>query len=249
MTALASDLAAALDPVLFARGAGIDFDPWQREVVRSNHQRLLLNCSRQSGKSTVTACLAMHQALFVPGSLILLLSPGQRQSGELYRKCAALYGATGGIVPATSETKLTLELTNGSRIVALPGRESTIRGYSGVALLVIDEASRVEDALYTSVRPMLATTGGRLAALSTPNGKRGWWSDAWHSGQDWHRWEIPASECPRIPAAFLAEEQATIGSWWFRQEYLCQFLDSESAAFATDDIRSALSDDLETWSL
>jgi hypothetical protein len=84
---LASDLAMALDPVQFSIAAGIPPDPWQARVLRSTAPRLILNCSRQSGKSTTTGTLAVHTALYQPGSLILLLSPGQRQSGELFRKC------------------------------------------------------------------------------------------------------------------------------------------------------------------
>lgn len=65
----ATDLAMALDPVLFARAAGFEPDPWQAQVLRSRAPRILLNCSRQSGKSTVVAMLAMWTALYCPGSL------------------------------------------------------------------------------------------------------------------------------------------------------------------------------------
>src|SRR5436190_1727587 len=81
--------------------------------------------------------------------------------------------------PAGRETQLRLELANGSRVVCLPGREGTIRSFGGVALLVLDEAARIPDALYRSVRPMLAVSGGRLVALSTPFGRRGWFWQEW----------------------------------------------------------------------
>jgi hypothetical protein len=55
-----------------------------------------------------------------------------------------------------------LTLSNGARIIALPGKEETIRGFSGVTLLVIDEAARVLDDLYQACRPMLAVSGGRI---------------------------------------------------------------------------------------
>jgi hypothetical protein len=76
-------------------------------------------------------------------------------------------------VPLQSSTQLTCEFDNGSRIISLPGDEATVRTYSNVQLIVIDEASRVPDDLYYSVRPMLATSNGRLVCLSTPRGKRG----------------------------------------------------------------------------
>ena len=125
---LATDLAYALDPVVLSQQAGLEPDPWQRDVLRSTAPRLLLNCSRQSGKSTVVAMLAVHTALYEPGSLVLLLSPTLRQSGELFKKCAGVYQALGRPVPSQSESALQLELENGNRIVSLPGKEGTIRG-------------------------------------------------------------------------------------------------------------------------
>lgn len=248
---LASDLAAALDPVVFACRAGVQPDPWQADVLRSGANRMLLNCSRQSGKSTTTALLGLHTATYTPDSLVLILSPSLRQSAEFFRTLAKLHAATGATIPARAESALRLELENGSRVISLPASESTIRGYAGVRLLLIDEASRVEDDLYASVRPMLATTNGRLVALSTPYGKRGWWSDAWHApAQSWKRVEVPAPHCPRISAAFLEEEREGMGDWWFRQEYLCEFVDAESAAFRTEDIeRAQIHEGVETWAI
>ena len=250
MSALADDLTLALDAASFAGHLGFDPDDWQRAVLRSDARQALLCCSRQSGKSSTVAALALHRAVFHPGSLILMLSPSLRQSGEVFKKMTGLYGRMGGTIPSTSETRLSLELANGSRIVSLPGSEATVRGYSAVDLLLIDEAARVDDNLYASVRPMLAVSRGRLVCLSTPFGRRGWFSSAWHDGgASWERTLIPATECPRIDPAWLADERATIGDWWFRQEYLCHFLDSQSQAFSTDDIHSALDPDLESWEL
>lgn len=242
---LAADLANALDPARFAAAAGLDPDPWQAEVLRSTAPRLLLNCSRQSGKSTVTGALAAWTALYEPGALVLLLSPSLRQSGELFKKVLSAYGAAGRPVAPDAESALRLELANGSRIVSLPGKEGTVRGYSGVRLLIIDEASRVADELYYSIRPMLAVSGGRLVALSTPFGTRGWWYEAYaHGGDGWERVEVPATACPRIAPAFLAEERAEMGEWWYQQEYLCRFMDAKGAVFRSADIDAAITPDV-----
>ena len=75
------------DPVEFAVDQlGFEPDPWQERVLRWDGSRLILNCSRQSGKSTIAAILGTHAALYRPGSLILLISPSLRQSSELFRK-------------------------------------------------------------------------------------------------------------------------------------------------------------------
>src|SRR5215207_5183073 len=148
MVHVATDLALALDRVVFARSAGIEPDDWQAEALRSDASRQLYNASRQSGKSTVAAILAVHTALYEPGSLSLLLSPTLRQSQELFRKCLSFYRAADRPVPPESETALTMTLANGSRIVSLPGSEASVRGYSAVKLLVVDEAARVPEDLY-----------------------------------------------------------------------------------------------------
>lgn len=246
---LATDLVQALDPVRLAEAAGIVPDEWQARVLRSTSSRVLLNCSRQAGKSTTTGVLAVHTALYEPGALVLMLSPSLRQSAELFRKASAVYRGLGRPVPAEAESALRLELENGSRILSLPGREGTVRGFSGVRLLVIDEAARVPGDLYLAVRPMLAVSGGRLVALSTPFGARGWWYDAWRSGDDWDRYRVPATDCPRISAEFLEEERRNLGDWWFRQEYLCEFMDAEKSAFRPEDIEAAFTGEVEPWEL
>jgi hypothetical protein len=246
--AIATDLALGLDPVLLAERCGLEPDPWQADVLRSASPRMLLNCSRQSGKSTTVALLSLHTALYRPGSLCLMLSPTLRQSGELFRRAKALLPAVGG-PELDEETQLSLKLANGSRIVSLPGQEGTVRGYSAVALLAIDEASRVPDALYAAARPMLAVGGGRLVALSTPFTKRGWWYEAWRSEELWERYEVPATDCPRIPAEFLEEERRSMGAFYFAAEYGCEFLDSESQAFRREDIDRAFDEEVEPWTL
>ena len=221
-----SDIPA--DRVEFAYSVGLtEFDPWQERLLRSNSTRVLLNCSRQSGKSTMAGIIALHQALTSPGSLTLILAPAERQAKELFSKLAFSYRALGYAMPANSYRKLGMELINGSRIEALPGSEKTIRGYSGVGLLILDEAARVDDALYYAVRPMLAVSGGSLMMLSTPFGKRGVFFEEWEGGKGWERYEVPAAECPRISAAFLAEEREALPERVYRQEYECSFEETE----------------------
>jgi hypothetical protein len=167
----------------------------------------------------MTGIIALHRALYHPESLILCLAPALRQSQELFGKVLAFYRALDRPVPARTERRLSLELENGSRIVTLPGTDKTIRGFSGTALLVVDEASRVADELYFAVRPMLAVSGGTLMMLSTPYGKRGVFFEEWTGGLGWERYEVPASQCPRISGAFLAEERRSLPEWVYRQEY------------------------------
>jgi hypothetical protein len=233
-------------PVDFAKACGFEPDTWQADVLTSPARKRLLCCTRQGGKSTTTAIGALYEAVYEPGSLALLLSPSQRQSGELFRKVMQLYHACSLPLPTISaESVLRLELDNGSRVIALPGSESTTRGYSAATLVVIDEAARVPDPLIAAVRPTLATTNGRLIALTTPQGKRGWFHEQWTKGVGWERTLVTASECPRISAEFLEDERRELGEFVYTQEYECQFLDAETAVFSSDLIAAALSGGFE----
>ena len=241
MADLARDLRLALDPVAFAGELGIVPDPWQTEVLRSPSRRMLLNCSRQAGKSTVASVLALHLAIYRPGSLALLISPSLRQSSELFRKIAQLVERLPLHPMLREDNKLSMRLESGSRIVSLPSSEATIRGFSGAHLIIEDESSRVPDDLYRAVRPMLATSAGTLLLMSTPFGKRGHFFEEWQNGGDtWHRVEVPATACPRIAPSFLAEEQASLGDWWFRQEYLCEFVETVDQVFGYDLVARAV---------
>jgi hypothetical protein len=205
------------------RHLGLEPDPWQAEVLEGRHPRLLLNCCRQAGKSTVVAALSLLEALWVPGTLVLLLSRSHRQSTELFRRVVHFHRLLGSMI-LERKTAEELQFTNLSRIVCLPCAEETIRGYANVSLLVIDEAARVPDDLYRAVRPMLAVSNGRMVCLSTPYGKRGFFYDAWaRGGPDWHRIEVPAERVPRIKPDFLEQERRALGESWFRQEYCCSF--------------------------
>jgi hypothetical protein len=243
---IAKALLHALDPAAFARDRlGFDPDPWQTEFLRSRTPRVLLNVSRQAGKSTTAAILALHEAVYRPGSLVLLVSPSLRQSGELFRKTGEFRARLDPAPALKQDNALSTVFANGSRIVSLPGDEGTIRGFSAPRLIIEDEASRVDDGLYRAVRPMLATGGGRLVLMSTPFGQRGHLWEEWSGGGDaWERVIIKAEQVPRISPEFLAEEQRALGDTWFRQEYCCEFLQSSDQVFRPEDIARALSADV-----
>ncbi len=261
-----------LYPEVILQRAGVRPDRWQTNVLRTPKSQILLLCSRQVGKTLVAAALALRTALLEAPALVLVLTPSERQSSEFLRRIKELHEAlrqplsvAGRVqslyekraaeagkdddyfrLPAKSrESSLQMHLDNGSRIIGLPTSEGKIRVYSSVSLLVIDEASRVDDILYRAMRPMLAVSRGRLLALSTPFGKRGWFHDEWHGVGDWERVQITAEQCPRITPAFLAEERRALGERWYRQEYDCAFLECMDAAFAAADIQAALSEDID----
>lgn len=241
-----SVLAPAFDPTRLLTGAGLDPDPWQEDLLLKPWDRALLNITRQGGKSTTVAAVALHTALYRPEALVLVLAPSERQSKELLQKAWALYRDAGRPVRVGNRSELRVRFENGSRIMALPGTEKTVRGFSAVDLIACDEAARVPDDLYEAVRPMLAVSSGRLVGLSTPWGKQGWFYEAWTDrDQDWHRVKMTGPECPRLSEDFLEQERRELGTWMYRQEYLCEFVDPVSQMFRTSDIRGAFDSDVK----
>jgi hypothetical protein len=221
------------DAVAFARDKlGITPDE-QQELVLRGGRRGIVNCTRQWGKSTVAAAKAVHRAYGAPGSLTLAITPSGRQSGEFLRKAAEFVHRLGIAVRGDGHNDLSIAFPNGSRIVGLPENETTVRGFSSVSLMLIDEASRVTDEVYRAIRPSLVVCDGDLWLMSTPNGTSGFFWEEWaNGGEGWERISVAAPDCPRISARALEEERAALGEKWFRQEYLCEFVEREGAVFS-----------------
>ena len=236
-----------IDEVEFARTRlGFRPDERQAEVLRSTAKRGILNCSRQWGKSTVTVAKALYRVFTVPESLVLVSSPSKRQSAEWMRKAKRMLMRIGVKPRGDGDNAVSLMLPNGSRIVGLPRMEDTIRGFSAVSMLVIDEASRVSDEMYEALRPMLAVGDGDLWMMSTPRGKSGFFYETWeHGGPDWLRVRGPATECPQISKRFLEEQRRVMGADQFRQEHMCEFVGRGMGVFDRELVESMLDDDVE----
>ena len=224
-----SELAYALNPALFAEKV-LHFrpDPWQRELLIEKRRNSILNCSRQVGKSTTSSILALHFALYRPGSTVILISPSQRQSLELYDKVYQTFQDLPHRPKTSEESASSLGIEGGGRVISLPASEATIRGYSAVSLIIEDEAARVPDELNAAVKPMLAVSQGRHILMSSPDKKSGHFYEIWRDEityPDWQRIAVPATACPRITQKFLDAEQRELGTRVFRREYMCEFLD------------------------
>jgi hypothetical protein len=228
------------NPVLFARTLGITPDDWQKTALQSQSNRLILCCSRQSGKTTVTSIIAVHHAIFNDNSMVLIISRTWPQAKEIFKRISTFYKQVDFAPKSTTDSVHRLELANGSRIIALSGAQpNSARGYSGVSLLILDEASHVVEETYDVVRPTLAVSGGRIVLLSTPHGRRGFFFDSWEEATDprrenlegWEAIQVTAEQVPRISDEFLAQEREKYPAWFFDQEYGCIFHTNVSNVF------------------
>ncbi len=229
----------------FARSRfGFYCDDRQFEIFRRCSRRTLLNCSRQSGKSTVTAVKAVHCAYWRNAVTILVTAPTKQQTREFLRKVRTFATLLG---TARRGDKYCVEFANGSRIVGVAADEDSIRGFSAVALVIVDEAARVCDEVYFALLPMLAVSNGSLWLLSTPKGKRGFFHAEWASPENegWVKIRIKGMDCPRISEAFLAAQKKRLGERRYAQEYECLFVDLDRGAFDPEVVRKAFRGDIK----
>lgn len=271
---IARTIAGALNPRSYIKAVGLVPFDWQDEALIPGNDRLMLLTARQSGKSTVVAGKAIHKAKHIPGSLSLIVCPAQDQSKELMKKIEAFMLNDKDLPAMMHDATFEKEFINGSRIIALPGSERSVRGYSGPSMIIVDEAARVLDETYRALRPMMTGADTELVLMSTPFGKRGFFYREWTEGRAWKkilvkpRYElvghdlvkgvddkqyrdeykqqnINAFYSTRHTYSFLREELDSIGSFWFRQEYLCEFLDTENQLLSTEDINAAFNERVE----
>jgi hypothetical protein len=241
-------------------------DAYQSSLFYSATKRTILNCSRQVGKSTIAALKAVQAAYHRPKSTILVTSPTKQQSRELIRKIRTFAYLSGSSLRGGKES---VDFKNGSRVLAVAADEDTVRGFSAVTLLIIDEAARVNDEVYFALLPSLAVSGGSLWLLSTPKGKRGFFHAEWLAAADplaprdreptqqpgtatsdrWAKLKITARECARIEPAFLERQKRRIGERRFLQDYECQFFDSGGFVFDPEVVRKAFTDKIKPLDL
>ena len=230
---LLRDLALAADPVAFARACGVEPYRWQADALRSTALREAWVVARQCAKSTTAALLSTHAITYgPPGTTVVMLSVGQRQSTELLLKARRFYRLLGRPRGAASERETSLTTEAGSRLIALAGGGeggATLRGMSA-DLLLIDEASRVPDDVYAAARPFVAVTGGRVLLLSTPWTTEGFFAGAALGKDGWLVRRVPADGV--LDPGFLDGERRSMSPADYGREYECDFHATTSALWS-----------------
>lgn len=227
-------------------GVPIKLDSKQKEILRLEDRKTIVNCHRQFGKSTLASLLCFHKGFFYPRSLCLLFAPSIRQSSENFRKISDALNLLEPRPILEEDTKLTLKFSNGSRIISLPGSQRTTRGYSGPDLIIIDEAAQASDDLLEAVIPMLASNlKSRIILTSTPWGSRGFFHAVWTQGGDsWRRVLVTVESSSWISKDFLESEKQSHPEAWMRQEFNCEFLSNVDQVFADELVDSLFSEDV-----
>lgn len=240
-------IAVKADPVRFVRERmGVDPDPWQEPILRDQSRNIHITCSRQIGKSFIVSLKGAHHGATTPDGLVLIFSPSEMQSMNLMRKAKLHIGKAG--IKLKHDLKKEVEFENGARMVALPGSEKTVRSWSDVTMLIVDEAAFADDALYYAVEPMVLQSRGQIILLSSAYHTTGFFYEFATADDDrWSRYRVPVYESPRVPAEWIEWKRQSLPEHIFRREYLAEFIDPEGAAFTAEEIERAVDMDLEPF--
>jgi hypothetical protein len=228
------ELAYRMDPVVWVREiVGVEPTAWQQSFLRAPRgASIAALTARQVGKTTTAAWAIAHAMLFYPGSLSVIACPAQRQSAEAVRRSKEV------LVKAAAKFKsdnvYALELENGSRVLALPSGDDTVRGLTVDAWIIADEAARLTDELIAALRPMRARRPeARFAMLSTAWSRTDPFWKVWDSDDPtWLRLRATAGSDPTLfTAEFLEQERRALGEHAFRREYFGVPGGSEASLF------------------
>ena len=218
----AREIAYRIDPVLWVREIlGVTPAAWQETFLRAPRgASILALTARQVGKTTTAAWAIAHFMRFAPGSLSVIACPAQRQSAEAVRRVREALIKVG--VELESDNVYGLELKNGSRVLALPGSDDSIRGLTVDGWIVADEAARLPNDLIAALRPMRARRPeARFAMLSTAWSCTDPFWTAWAGDeQSWIRLKATADEIETFSPEFLKQERSNLGDDAFKREYL-----------------------------
>jgi len=217
------EIAYRVDPVLWVQETlAVTPTPWQQTFLRSPRgASILALTARQVGKTTTAAWAIAHSMLLTSGSLSVIACPAQRQSAEAVRRVREAIIKAGAELE--SDNVYGLELDNGSRVMALPGTDDSIRGLTVDGWIVADEAARLPTDLIAALRPMRARRPqARFAMLSTAWSRTDPFWTAWASDdQTWIRLKATAdTDATLFLPEFLEQERRALGEHDFNREFL-----------------------------
>ena len=212
------------------------YDLFHKEEVRE----LVLNFSRQSGKTTLCEILLI-ETLVKKKCTCAYISPSFAQGKKVFREIVNLLSQT-QLIAKKNSTDLTISLINGSFLQFFTAMNPTaIRGQTISGLLVIDEAAYLPETtpdgqlLWSMViQPITKAKKPKIIFVSTPNGKSGIFYEKYLQGinsQTTRTIECNIYEDTTISKEDIDELKATTPPLAWQQEFECKFLDSALTVF------------------
>jgi hypothetical protein len=187
----AREILYTLSPLRYIRHIGFTPYEWQAAVMESGHKRKVINGARQAGKSTIVSAKPCHTARFYPKSISLIIAATEKQAFLDMEKVKEFISHDSEYPKIKRRSDELITLENGSWIMVAAATEKGARGPSAPRLILLDEASRIDDIVYRSgVIPMLTNNPEcELVNISTPNGKSGFFYESFNNPR-WERYEV-----------------------------------------------------------
>ncbi len=219
----------------------------QADILASTSGRTIVNAARQTGKSTVAAIKAVHEAMTHDNALVILAGPSARQSSQLCEKAREFARKVVDKLAPADKYCDGFKLPNGSRIVAVPATPGTICGFSGPRLIIIDDAALVDDAVYQeALLPMLAAGNGAVLLLSAPVGPSGFFFRIWREQHvSWARILQTVNDYGAVCPDAIAKARREMGDAAFRRAFGCEFVQDPACLISYDLAVRAIRDDIE----
>ena len=222
--------------------------PFQKDMVGTFHSNRFTICKlpRQSGKSTVMISYLLHYALFNPSVNIAILANKAATARDLLSRLQLAYEhlphwLQQGVM---SWNKGSLELENGSKILASSTSASAVRGGS-YNIIFLDEfayvPSNVAEQFFSSVYPTISSgQSTKVMIVSTPHGMNMFykiWTDAEEKRNSYIPIEVHWSEVPGRDEKWKKETIANTSEQQFNTEFECEFLGSIDTLISPSKLR------------
>ena len=222
---------------------------FQKEMVGTFHNNRFTICKlpRQSGKSTTMISYLLHYALFNPSVNIAILANKAATARDLLGRLQLAYEhlpkwLQQGVM---SWNKGSLELENGSKILASSTSASAVRGGS-YNIIFLDEfayvPSNVAEQFFSSVYPTISSgKSTKVIIVSTPHGMNMFyklWTDAEEERNGYIPIEVHWSEVPGRDEKWKKETIANTSEQQFNTEFECEFLGSIDTLISPHKLRS-----------
>ena len=228
--------------------------PFQEKLIQNFHNSRFNICKmpRQTGKSTTAVSYLLHYAVFNDSVNIGILANKAATARELLGRLQTAYEnlpkwMQQGII---SWNKGSLELENGSKILAASTSASAVRGMS-FNILFLDEfafvPNHIADAFFSSVYPTI-TSGKttKVIMVSTPHGMNHfyrYWHNAQRGKNEYTPTEVHWSEVPGRDANWKAQTISNTSEQQFKVEFECEFLGSVDTLIAVSKLRTLVFED------
>ena len=242
------------DPVYFAKNyikiVSLDegltqFHPYdfQETLIKRFHENRFNICKmpRQTGKSTTSVSYLLHYAVFNDSTNIGILANKAATARDLLGRLQTAYEnlpkwMQQGII---SWNKGSLELENGSKILAASTSASAVRGMS-FNILFLDEfafvPNHIAESFFASVYPTITSgKNTKVIMVSTPHGMNHfyrYWHDAERGKNEYVPTDVHWSEVPGRDAVWKEQTIANTSEQQFRVEFECEFLGSVNTLIA-----------------